>query len=115
VTVSPAENVQFFQVHDRVRHTERIVETALGHAPVQRHLPAFKSAAARITAPGFLPLVAGASGLAELGADAAAHTHLFLARARRRLQVRQREETPSLRSRFCWLVLAALSAPARAA
>src|SRR6267378_5724143 len=54
------KNVQFLQVHDRVRHTERIVEAALGHTPVQRHLPAFKSTAARIAAPGFLPLVAGA-------------------------------------------------------
>src|SRR6266850_7493273 len=109
------KNVQFFQIHDRVRHAKRIVEATLGHAAMQRHLPAFKSAAPRITAPGFLPLVAGTGGLAELGPHAAAHTHLFLARARRRLQVRQREGTPPLRSRFCRLVLAALAGPAGAA
>src|SRR6267378_3633042 len=90
------KNVQLLQIHDRVRHAKRIVKAALGHAPVQRHLPAFKSTAARVTAPGFLPLVAGAGSFAELGADAAAHTHLFLARARRRLQIRQREGTAPL-------------------
>src|SRR6267378_8531471 len=43
------KNVQLFQVHYRVRHAERIVEAALGHAAVQGHLPAFKPTAARIT------------------------------------------------------------------
>src|SRR6267143_3763081 len=109
------KNVQFFQIHDRVRHAKRIVKAALGHAPVQWHLPAFKSTAARITAPGFLPLVAGAGGLAELGADAAAHAHLFLARARRRLQIRQREGTAHLGCRSRRFMPAALAAPAGAA
>src|SRR6266850_6356204 len=40
------KNVQFFQIYDRVRHAEWIVKTALGHAPVQGHLPAFKPTAA---------------------------------------------------------------------
>src|SRR6266850_4385176 len=109
------KNVQFFQVHDRVRHAKRIVKTALGHAAVQWHLPAFKPTAARITAPGFLPLVAGAGGLAKFGADAAAHAHLFLARAHRRVQIRQGEGTAPLGCRSRRFVLATFAAPAGAA
>src|ERR1700731_3799577 len=48
------KNVQLFQIHDRVRHAERIMKSALRHAPVQRHLAAFKPATARIAAAGFL-------------------------------------------------------------
>src|SRR5713101_937909 len=44
------KNVQFRQVHNRVRHAKRVMKTALRHAPVQRHLSAFKPAAPRITA-----------------------------------------------------------------
>src|SRR5712692_4539327 len=52
------KNIQFRQVHDRVRHAKGIVEAALRHAPVQRHLPAFKAAPPRIAPARFLPLVA---------------------------------------------------------
>src|SRR5260370_23553747 len=44
------KNVQFLQVHDGIRHAKRVMKTALRHAPVQRHLSAFKPTAARITA-----------------------------------------------------------------
>src|SRR5438445_1631540 len=57
------KNVQFRQVDDRVRHAKRVVKATLRHAPVQRHLSAFKTTAARITATRLLPLVAGTSGL----------------------------------------------------
>src|SRR5271154_4106467 len=60
------KNIEFFQVQDGVGDAERIVKTALGHAAMQRHLAALKTPAARIAAAGFLALVAGASGLAEL-------------------------------------------------
>src|SRR6267143_2426940 len=109
------KNVQFFQIDDRIGHAERIVKTALGHAPVQRHLPALKSTAARISSPRFLPFVAGACGFAEFGADTAAHAHFFLARARRRLQICQREGTAHLGCRSRRLVLTALASPSRAA
>src|SRR6266851_4583766 len=78
------KNVQFRQVHDRVRHAEGVMKAALRHAPVQRHLSAFKPAAARIAAARLLSLVAGTRGLAELGADAAADADFLLARARGR-------------------------------
>src|SRR5712691_4300962 len=58
--------VQFRQVHDRVRHAKRVVKTALRHAPMQRHLSAFKAAAARIASARLLSLVAGARGPAKL-------------------------------------------------
>src|SRR5882762_4084069 len=34
------KNVQFRQVHDRVRHAKRVMKATLRHAPVQRHLSA---------------------------------------------------------------------------
>src|SRR5216684_5542277 len=74
------KNVQFRQVHNRVRHTKRVMKATLRHAPVQRHLSAFKPAAARITATRLLPLVAGASSLAKLGTHAAADANFALAR-----------------------------------
>src|ERR1700687_2033364 len=60
------KNVQFRQVHDRVGHAKGIVKAALRHAPVQRHLSAFKAAAARIAAAGLLSLIAGARGAAQV-------------------------------------------------
>src|SRR5215831_6561827 len=63
------KNIQFFQVHHRICDSKQIVEAALRDAAMQRHLAAFKPAAARITAAGLLPLVTGAGGLAELGPD----------------------------------------------
>src|SRR5260370_29736510 len=40
------KNIQFRQVTDRIGHAKRVVKTALRHSPVQRHLSAFKAAAA---------------------------------------------------------------------
>src|SRR5256885_16678679 len=70
---SSRENVERFQIEHGVFLAERIVETALGHAAVQRHLAAFKSATARIAAAGLLAFVAGASGFAALGSHAPAN------------------------------------------
>src|SRR5579859_6058932 len=69
---SRRENIQLFQVQDRVFDPERIVKAALGHAAVQRHLPAFEAAAAGIAAPRFLPFIARARGLAQLRTHAPA-------------------------------------------
>src|ERR1700722_7464645 len=60
------EHVEFLEIDDGVRYAKRIVKTALRNAAMQRHLPAFETASARITAAGFLSLVAGAGGPAEL-------------------------------------------------
>src|SRR6266481_8543740 len=87
------KNVQFFQVQDRIFDAERVVKAALGHAAMQRHLAAFKSAAARIAAAGFLSLVAGTGSLAELGAHAAANAHLAMTRANGRTQIRETRES----------------------
>src|SRR5579864_6201727 len=75
------EHVEFLEVDDGIADAKRIVKAALRNAAMQRHLSAFKTPAARIAAPGFLSLVAGAGGLAELRAHAAADAHFFLARA----------------------------------
>src|SRR5258708_5786108 len=68
------KNVQFRQVHDRVRHAEWVVKAALRHPPMQRHLSAFKAAPARIAAARLLSLVAGARRLAELRSHPAANS-----------------------------------------
>src|SRR5260370_2030915 len=73
------KNIQFCQVHNRIRHAKRIVKPALGHAPVQRHLAAFKPPAARITAARLLTLVAGAAGLSALLSPPPANPHFTLA------------------------------------
>src|SRR5579863_428791 len=44
------EDVEVSEIKDGVGLTERIVEAALGHAAVQRHLAAFKTTPARIAA-----------------------------------------------------------------
>src|SRR5947207_15406083 len=92
-----------------------MVKTTLRHTPVQRHLPAFKTAPPRIAAARLLTFVAGACGLAKLRTHAAANAHFALARACRRLQIRERKRPPSLRRRFRRLVLTALANPSRAA
>src|ERR1700731_903679 len=109
------KNVQFRQVHDRVGHAKGIVKAALRHAPVQRHLPAFKPAATRIAAARLLSLVAGARGFAELRTHAAADANFLLARARGRLQIRERKGTACLRRRRRRFVLTTLAGPSRAA
>src|SRR5260370_25451043 len=85
------KNVQFRQVHDRVGYAKGIVKAALRHAPVQRHLSAFKAPAARIAAARLLSLVAGARRLAKFRADTAAHAHPAIPRASGRLQIRERK------------------------
>ncbi len=62
---------------------KRVVKAALGNAPVQRHLAALKTGAARKSLARFLTLVAGSGGLAQLRADAPANAHLAVARAAR--------------------------------
>src|SRR5258708_25660340 len=90
------KNVQFRQVHDRVGYAKGIVKAALRHAPVQRHLSAFKAAAARIAAARLLSLVAGACGLAELRTHPAANANFLLPRPPRRLQIRAPKEPAPL-------------------
>src|SRR6266478_6433867 len=109
------KNVQFRQVHDRIRHAERVVKAALRHAPVQRHLSAFKPAAARIAAARLLSLVAGARGFAKLGTHAASDANFALTRARRRLQIRERKRAAGLPRWRRRLVMSALAGPSRAA
>src|SRR5260370_16047142 len=65
---------------------------------MQRHLAAFKSTAARIAAPRFLPFIAGAGGFAELRAHAAAHAHLAVTRAGGRTKIRETRESERARS-----------------
>src|SRR6266481_4227288 len=91
------KNVQFFQVQNRILDAERVVEAALRHAAMQRHLAAFKSAAARIAAAGFLSLVAGTGSFAQLGAHAAADTHFAVAGADRWTKIRETRESESAR------------------
>src|SRR6185503_2629247 len=57
------EEIQMAQVHDREFLAEDIRESALGQAPVQRHLAAFKSAHSRITRDGLGALGAAAGKL----------------------------------------------------
>src|SRR6266481_4053294 len=109
------KSIQFRQVHDRVRHSERIMKPALGHAPVQRHLPAFKAAAARISAARLLPLVAGTGRLPQLRAHATAHAYFALARARGRLQIRKRKRPAPFGCRLRRFMLATLAGPSRTA
>src|SRR6202047_3494308 len=97
---SRRENVQILQVQNRIFDAERVVEAALGHPPMQRHLPAFKSAPPRIAAPRFLPFVAGAGRLAQLRSDAPAPTPLAMTRAPGWMQIRQACERERARSRF---------------
>ena len=77
------KGVQHFDVQHGVLPRKRIVESALGNAPVQGHLAAFKTRTAREALAGLLSLVAGAGGLAELRAHAASHPHFAVARAAR--------------------------------
>src|SRR2546426_5843124 len=109
------KNVQFRQVHDRVRHAKRIMKPALRHAPVQRHLSAFKTAPTRIAASRLLTLVSRARGLAELRPHASANAHFALSRACRRLQIRERKQAASFGRRLRRFVLTALAGPSRAA
>src|SRR5208337_2637760 len=82
-------HVEFLDIDDGILHAERIAEPALRNAPVQRHLPAFKTAPPRIAAPRFLALVALSGGSPKLRTHAAAHAHFLLARAFGRPEVRQ--------------------------
>src|SRR5712692_4717535 len=108
------KNVQFRQVHDRIRHAKRVVKAALRHAPVQRHLSAFKPASARIAATRLLPFVAGTRGLAKLGTHTAADANFALARPRRRLQIRERKRAARLQRWLRRLVLTTFAGPSRA-
>jgi len=68
------------QVHFGQLQGVRVVEAALGHAHVQRHLAAFEAQQAD-AGPRLLTLDAAARGLALAGAGAAAHAHALLVRA----------------------------------
>src|SRR6202045_4330312 len=94
------KNVQFVQVQDGILDAEQVMKAALGHAAMQRHLAAFKSAAARIAATGLLSFVTGTGSLAELRAYAAAHAHLAVTRTDRRTKIREARESERARSRF---------------
>src|SRR5258707_10052384 len=60
------EHVKFLEVDDGIADAKRIVKAALRNAAMQRHLSAFKSPAARITAAGLLTLVAWPCGPADV-------------------------------------------------
>src|SRR5207249_416120 len=83
------------------------MKPALRHAPVQRHLSAFKTAPTRIAASRLLTLVSRARGLAELRPHASANAHFALSRACRRLQIRERKQAASFGRRLRRFVLTA--------
>ena len=60
------KNIELFQVDHGIGEAKRIVKSAFGHTAMQRHLTAFKSTPARITAARLLSLIAGAGSFAEL-------------------------------------------------
>src|SRR5258708_29275753 len=60
------KDVQFRKVQNRILDAERVVEAALRHAAMQRHLAAFKSAPALIAAAGFFSLFARTGSFAQL-------------------------------------------------
>src|SRR5208282_5781033 len=69
--IARREQVERLDVDDRKSLRRRAREAPLWQAPVERHLAAFKSGAARIAAPGLLSLVARASCFPHLRAHAA--------------------------------------------
>src|SRR5579863_2851946 len=75
------KHIEFLEIDHGIADTERIVKAALRNAAMQRHLSAFKTTAARITAARLLSLVAGPGGFAQLGTHAAAHANFLFARA----------------------------------
>src|SRR5947208_17106684 len=77
------------------------MKPALGHTPMQGHLPAFKSAAPRIASAGLLSLIARAGSLAKLRAHAAPYAHLAMPRAYRRTQIGQTRQSRSRRALTC--------------
>src|SRR6266404_7836324 len=75
---------------------------------MQRHLAAFKSAAARIAAAGFLSLVAGSRSLTKLRPNTAANSYFAVPRTARWAQVRETRQSQRARSRFArWLATTA--------
>jgi len=112
VTVSPAgKTFSSSRFTTEYGHAKRIVKAALGHAPVQRHLPAFKPTAARVTRRDFCPLLPEPRSC-ELRADAAAHAAPFSCASPQRLQIRQRKGTAHLDAGSRRFMPAALAAPA---
>src|SRR5690606_12269185 len=78
------------EIDDRELLAERVVETALRHAPMQRHLPALEAALHAPARARLRTLVAAAGRLAVPGALAAPHALLRVLRALRRFETRQR-------------------------
>src|SRR5579859_190740 len=101
------EDIQLFHVDDGISHAKRIMKPALRHAAVQRHLAAFKTAPARIATTRLLALVAGTGSLAQFRAHAAPHTHLAVARAARRPQIREARDGLRRLGLFCGFAAAA--------
>ena len=81
---SSRKSVQVLQIDDGKRFSKRAAKATLWNAAVQRHLAAFKSAAARIAAARLLAFVAGTGGPAKLRADTTADAYFALARTARR-------------------------------
>jgi len=75
-----AEGGQTVEVHDVVFLAENVGEAALGDAPVQRHLAAFKAADQPRAGAGPLSLVAARRSLAHAGTHAAPDSLLFFRR-----------------------------------
>ncbi len=79
-----AQPGQTLQIEDPVLGPENVGEAALGHAAMQRHLPAFKTAHHARTGAGTLALVAARRSLAHAAAHAPAHAFLIRRGALRR-------------------------------
>src|SRR5438105_4526065 len=81
---------QLGQIHNGVAFMKsRVVESALGHAPNQRHLPAFKSETEASARSRLLALVALAAGFAVPGTFAAAEALHPMPCSRTRPQIMQ--------------------------
>src|SRR5262249_19702886 len=76
------------EIHNRVLLAEYIGKSALGHAPVQRHLAAFKTAQDSRTTARALPLVAPGRRLAHSRSHATPHPLPLLRRFSWRSNVR---------------------------
>src|SRR5215831_263061 len=95
------KRVELFHVDHRKGRSKRIVESALRNAAMQRHLAAFKTAAARIAAARLLPLVTGAGSFAELRTHAAANAYLSPAGAARGSKIRKADSRFLFAGLFC--------------
>src|SRR6202022_3451188 len=81
------EAIERREVHDVVFDAENVRETALGDAPVQRHLSPFESPHVLVSAPGLLPLAAAPRRLSVAASGPPPHALTRMGRAESRTQV----------------------------